>query len=169
MAPRNGTHVTSASRDDEFWRRQDELLGFAPPTVLPITAQTPVIDSVPAQGSPAVVPGIPPTVSPSVAPADHQPAANLAELEARLSEALARVASVERQEAARDAALRAVVETFEQQLGDMEASHTRRLSTIRIGAENEARRILAEADARADQLAAGVRETTCEGTDVDGR
>ena len=161
MTTRNGTHPSSVRRDDDFWRRTDELLGFAPPTALPITNRTPIIDVVPIQGTP-----IDHIIE---AAADQQAAADLSLLEARLSEALARVASAERHQAARDAALRAVVETFEQQLSDMEASHTRRLTTIRIAAENEARRILAEADTQAELLAQGAGDLRTEGTDLDGR
>lgn len=151
--------MTSSPFDDEFWRRQDELLGMVPPppTSLPPTSVPPT--SVPPAAE--VTHRMPIVSGPTPPPPTDGPRpstdADLAALEAEVRDATQRAAAAERRAEERDAALRAVIETFETQLADMEAEHVRRLETIRIGAESEAKRIMADGRRRADSLLAGVR------------
>lgn len=138
--------------DDEFWRRHDPLIGVTP-AATEITNRIPIIDAS--------------TVPPADAAVADQPEIDIAALEHEVHETVQRAAEGEQRAAERDAALRAVVVTFEQQLADMEAEHARRLETIRLGAESTAERILAEARERAAALLAEA-EASRRGVTEDG-
>ncbi len=83
----------------------------------------------------------------------------LAELERQLQAATTHAAVMERRAAELDAALRATVEAFRDQLADLECDHERRLTTIRAAAHADAQRIMDDAQRREADLMAEIAAT----------
>lgn len=143
--------------DDDFWRRHDHLLGIAPAAGPEITNRIPVVD-------PAAPPPPSPVAPAAAATAPGREVVDLVALDREVAETTARAVEAERRVAERDAALRAVVEAFEQQLADMEAEHARKLEAIRLGAEAVADRVLGDARRLVAELLGEPDATSGEGS-----
>ena len=88
-------------------------------------------------------------------PPSSSPVDEIERLRARVDDAVAHAAVLERQAEELKAGLRATVVVYQEQLADMEKEHQQRLATIRAGARAEIERISADARRRAADLDAG--------------
>jgi len=85
-------------------------------------------------------------------PPDAPPVAEIERLTARVNDAVAQAAVLERRAEELKAGLQATVTVFHEQLADMENEHRQRLATIRAGARAEIERISTDARRRTTDL-----------------